>query len=346
MPAVARGSAARKSMSTRSDRNAVTPAQPRYAPLRLAAIYLELTKARLVSLVVVTTAVGFAMAAPHAVDALRLATTLLGTALAAAGAMALNECVEVTQDARMRRTMLRPLPTRRITMAHALGFGVVVSGSGVVVLAAGANPLTAALGLAVIGIYVFAYTPLKRRTSACTLAGAVCGAIPPMMGWTAAVNSIDLGAWVLAGILFLWQIPHFLALAWLYRDDYERGGFRMLPIIDPTGRVTVLMITLYTIALLPVALVATFSGMAGWAFGAGSLALGGALLALANGLARGRTLIAARRMFLATLVYLPLLLGLMVADRRARADEPGPVIVGAQASFSADVAPAERGGVR
>ncbi len=294
---------------------AASPLTAPSALVRGAALHLELTKARLVSLVVVTAAVGFAMAAPAGWSGARLAWTLLGTAFAAAGSMALNERIEVGPDALMDRTRLRPLPSGSLTLSYATRFGLVVSSAGIAVLYFGANFLTAALGLLVIALYTLVYTPMKRRTTACTLAGAVCGAIPPMMGWSASAGSLGFGAWVLAGILFLWQIPHFLSLAWLYREDYERGGFRMLPIGDPRGTATALMVTLYTTALLPVALAATFSGMTGWTFAAGSLVLGGALLALGAGLARTRSPEAARRMFYATLVYLPLLLGLMVADR-------------------------------
>jgi protoheme IX farnesyltransferase len=293
----------------------VAPFRERSSTIRTAAILLELTKARLVSLVVVTTAVGFLMATPGGWSGADLAWTLAGTALAAAGSMALNQRIEVEQDARMERTRLRPLPSGAIGLAWASLFGVSVATAGVVLLAWRTNWLTAALGLVVIGIYTLVYTPMKRRTTACTLAGAVCGAIPPMMGWSAATGSIGFGAWILAGILFLWQIPHFLALAWLYRDDYERGGFRMLPIVDPAGNATVLMVVLYSFALVPVGLAATLSGMAGWTYALGSLLLGGALLALGASLARSRSLPAARRVFFGTLIYLPLLLGLMVADR-------------------------------
>ena len=295
--------------------SADVPARERSAAARTAALLLELTKARLVALVVVTAAVGYLMASPGGWNGARLAWTLAGTALAAAGSMVLNQRIEVEQDSRMERTRLRPLPTGAISLARASLIGASVATAGVVLLAWRTNLLTSALGLAVIGIYTLVYTPMKRRTTACTLAGAICGAIPPMMGWTAATGGLGLGAWVLAGILFLWQIPHFLALAWLYRDDYERGGFRMLPIVDPAGDATVLMVILYSVALLPVGLAATLSGMAGWTYAAGSVLLGGALLALGASLARSRSLADARKVFYATLVYLPLLLGLMVADR-------------------------------
>lgn len=290
-------------------------AAPRSRAARLAGLLLDLTKARLVSLVVVTTAVGFAMAARSGWSSGDLLWTLAGTALAAAGSMALNQRMEAEADGLMERTRRRPLPTGALSPAFASAFGISVGSAGIVLLAWRTNLLTAALGLAVVAIYTLVYTPLKKRSTACTLAGAVCGAIPPMMGWSAATGTLGFGAWILAGILFLWQIPHFLALAWLYRDDYERGGFRMLPIVDPAGDATALMVVLYSLALLPVGLAATLSGLAGWAYAAGSLALGGALLALGVSLARTRSLPAARRLFYATLAYLPLLLGLMVSDR-------------------------------
>jgi heme o synthase len=286
-------------------------------PRALAALraYPELTKARLTSLVVATTAVGFVMAAgPHS-GAARLAWTALGTALAAAGAMALNQVIEVARDARMERTRHRPLPAGVLGRGHALVFGAAVAAAGLALLLAASGARTAALGLAVVLIYTLVYTPLKTRSPLCTLAGAVCGAIPPLMGWSATGAPLSFGAWLLAGVLFLWQIPHFLALAWLYRDDYRRGGFRMLPSVDPSGRATGGMAVLYSLALLPVGVLAALSGMTGWTFAVGSLALTGALAGLALALAAGRTDPLARRLFLATLVYLPLLLGLMVADR-------------------------------
>ncbi len=277
--------------------------------------YPELTKIRLTGLVVATTAVGFLMAGGGHHDGARLAWTVLGTALAAAGAMALNQVMEVGRDARMERTRRRPLPAGVLTARHALAFGVVVAGAGLAVLAAEANTLTAVLGLTVVLVYTLVYTPLKPRSPLCTLAGAVCGAIPPMMGWTATGTPLGFGAWLLAGVLFLWQIPHFLALAWLYRDDYARGGFRMLSVVDASGRSTGQAAVLYSMALLPVGVLAALGGMTGWGFAAGSLVLTGGLVALALALAAKKSDAVARRLFLATLIYLPLLLGLMVADR-------------------------------
>jgi protoheme IX farnesyltransferase len=277
--------------------------------------YAELTKVRLTSLVVATAGVGFVMAGRSPLDASTLAWTVLGTALAAAGSMALNQVIEADRDARMVRTKNRPLPGGAIGRRHALLVGLIAASAGLVLLAVRVRPLTAVLGLAVVLIYTLVYTPLKPRTPLCTLVGGICGAIPPMMGWTATGAGLSFGAWVLAGVLFLWQIPHFLALAWMYRDDYRRGGFRMLPVVDPSGRATGLIAVLYSLALLPVGLPAVLGGMTGWLFVAGSLALGVGLVTLALRLAAFRSEPVARRLFLATLAYLPLLLGLMVADR-------------------------------
>ena len=190
--------------------------------------------------------------------------------------------------------------------------------AGVAILNELVNPLTAFLGLANIVIYALVYTPLKPRTSLCTLVGAVCGALPPIMGWTAACGEIGLGGVLLGMILFLWQIPHFLALAWMLRDDYAKAGFRMLPLIDPLGHLTCLMIVLYSLALLPLGLAVTFSGVAGYPFAAASLALGLAFFLLTLKLRRMKTARNARRVFLASLVYLPLLMLLLVLDRQPR----------------------------
>jgi len=277
--------------------------------------YAELTKVRLVLLVVTTTAVGFLMASSGRPGVAQLCWTLIGTALAAAGSMALNQVLERARDARMERTMHRPLPAGTITPRHARVFGVLTASAGIAVLAVAANPLTAVLGLIVVLTYTLVYTPLKARTPLCTLAGALCGAIPPMMGWTATGGGIGFGAWLLGGVLFLWQIPHFLALAWLYRADYERGGFRMLPVVDASGRVTGQMAVLYSLALVPLGVLAALGSITGWLFAAGSVLLGSGLVALSLQLATLRTDPVARRLFHATLVYLPLLLGLMVADK-------------------------------
>jgi len=298
--------------------NDVTPAPRSERSRRLPGllVWVELTKARLVTLVLVTTGVGFALAG-GTVSPL-LAWAMLGTALAAAGSMALNEWQEAHLDARMERTRRRPLPAGDVTPAFALAVGLGLAAGGVAVLAALVNLLTAALGFAVVVLYTLAYTPLKTRSPLATLVGAVCGALPPVMGWTAAANGVGLGAWILAGVLFLWQIPHFLALAWLYREDYERGGFRMLPLVDRRGDVTALMVVLYALALVGVSLSAALAGIAGNAYAAGALVLGAGLVLSSLALARSRADADARRLFVATLLYLPLLLGLLALDRPPR----------------------------
>ena len=287
---------------------------PARVPQRWAA-YLELTKPRLGALVLVTTLVGFVLSGGGPVEGRRLLWTLLGTALTVGAANALNQWMERGLDARMRRTCRRPLPGGRLRPWQALAWGAGLGVAGPLLLFRMVNPLTAALGVAAEVIYLLIYTPLKTRSSLCTLAGAVCGALPPVMGWTAATGRLQAGAWILGAVLFVWQIPHFLALAWVYRADYARGGFRMLPATDTEGQTTVQVIVLYSLALLPVGLAATFAGIAGWVYAAGSLALGLAFVTLGVAMYRQRTEVQARRLFLASIVYLPLLLGLMVADR-------------------------------
>ena len=297
---------------------------------RLVHTLLELTKARLVTLVLVTTAVGYVLASRPPLAWSGFAWTMLGTALAAAGVMSLNQAIEWRRDALMERTRLRPVPSGAVSPRLASGFGAAVASAGLAVLALRVNALTALLGLAVVVLYVAVYTPLKTRSTLCTIAGAVCGAIPPMMGWSGAAGRLDFGAWILAFLLFVWQIPHFLALAWMYRDDYERGGFRMLPLVDPSGAITARVAVLYCIALLPVGFVATMAGMSGWISTFGALACGGALLLLSTRLAQTRSEASARRLFLATLAYLPLVLAILVLDR-------APVRSGAAVAQAASV---------
>lgn len=287
---------------------------------------MELTKVRLSGLVVLTAAAGYILARNAAFGWWTFLATVLGTWLAAAGAMALNQWWERDRDALMRRTANRPLPAGALPAGRVATGGIALAGLGLAVLARGANTLTAVLGLAVVLLYVLVYTPLKTRSTACTLVGALCGALPPMMGWAAATGSLSFGAWVLAGVLFAWQIPHFLALAWLYREDYRRGGFRMLPLVDPEGTATTRMVLLYSLALIPVALGLVWGGHAGWVYGGGSLVLGTGLLALGKGLARDRSDRQARRVFHGTLAYLPLLLALMVADRQAPGEFLAPPV--------------------
>lgn len=279
--------------------------------------YTELGKIRLNGMVLITAAVGFIMGSVQQLDWREFILMLVGTGLAAVGAAAFNQLLEVSRDKRMERTRGRPLPSGQISRTQAAAFAVVTTDLGLAILWVFVNPLTGMLGLANVLVYLLAYTPLKPRTSLNTLVGAVCGALPPMMGWTAAAGQLGVGAWLLGAVLFVWQIPHFLSLAWLYRQDYARAGYRMLPVVDPAGRLTCLLITLYSLALLPLALVITLVGVAGWFFACGALLLGGAWLAMTLHLARTKTHGSARRVFLASVTYLPLLLMLMVADARA-----------------------------
>jgi protoheme IX farnesyltransferase len=219
----------------------------------------------------------------------------------------------------MRRTRGRPLPSGRLSAPAAGVFAGGLAAVGLALLAAASGPLCAWLGALSFVVYVAVYTPLKKVTTLCTPVGAVVGALPPLMGWAAATGRIDGGALVLAALLFVWQIPHFLAIAWLYREDYAAGGFRMLPIDDPAGDRTSAMVLLYAGALLPVSLSAVPTMATGWLYPAGAVALGGGFLLLAWRFARERSAPAARRVFLASLAYLPLLLALLAFDPTAPA---------------------------
>lgn len=277
--------------------------------------YLVLTKVRITALVLVTTAAGFLLASGPVLEGGLLAWTLLGTGLAASGAAALNQYLEREADARMRRTAGRPIPAGRMTPRHGLMVGIGLSAIGVALLAGTVNLLTAVLALATVILYVAVYTPLKRMTPLNTMVGAIPGAIPPVMGWTAVSGELGLPAGVLFAILFLWQLPHFLAIAWIFRDDYRLGGFPMLPVVDPDGEITGRQVALYCAALVPVSLVPTFLGLTGAVYFFGALALGLAFLGagLAMAISRGKG--AARRVLLASVTYLPLLLALLVVDR-------------------------------
>ena len=200
--------------------------------------YVALAKPRLNLLVVASTVAGYAMAHGDTSNVAALLSTIIGTALVAGGASAFNQVIERDSDSLMRRTRLRPLPDGRLASAEALTFATVLSCAGLLILAAAVNVLAATVALATLASYAVVYTPLKRRTSFATVIGAIPGALPPVIGWAAAENSLTQGAWVLFGILFLWQLPHFLAIAWMYRDDYARAGLPMLPVIEPDGRST------------------------------------------------------------------------------------------------------------
>jgi heme o synthase len=277
--------------------------------------YVELFAVRLTALVLLTTAAGFVAGSAGRIQARLLFWTLLGTGLCAAGANAINQWAEAARDARMERTRERPLPAGRMSPRHALGAAFLALLPGLGLLAFRVNPLTAFLAAVVVVLYVLVYTPLKPRTPFCILVGAICGAIPPMMGWTGATGTLGAGAWILGGLLFFWQIPHFLALAWLYREDYARGGFRMLPSQDPTGRRTGGGAVLGILVLVPWGLAMTSLGLSGWVFAAGSVGLGLGLLFLGVRMCLERSERNARLLFLGTILYLPLLLGLLIVDR-------------------------------
>jgi protoheme IX farnesyltransferase len=277
--------------------------------------FVALGKPRLNFLVVVSALAGYVMGASEGSGMLRLVGMLVGTGLVAGGASAFNQVYERDVDALMRRTRLRPLPDGRVQPAEALAFAAAVSATGLLILAATANLLSAAVAFATLVTYVVVYTPLKRRTSLATVIGAIPGALPPVIGWAAARGSLSREAWTLFGIVFLWQLPHFLAIAWMFRDDYGRAGFPLLPVVEPDGRSTGRQALLYAAALIPLSLVPTRMGLTGDVYFAAALVLGLAFLALTVRFARSRTVRDARRLFFSSIIYLPLIWILMIADK-------------------------------
>jgi protoheme IX farnesyltransferase len=275
----------------------------------------EMTKPGITLMVVLTAGLGFLLAERSTFPFLLLVHTLLGTGLISAGGSVLNHVLERDTDALMQRTANRPLPAGRMDPDVALLFGVVLSVLGLADLALGVNLLTALLGAAALAGYVFVYTPLKRVSSFATVIGAIPGAIPPMMGWCAVRNQLDLAAWVLFGILFFWQLPHFLAIAWLCREDYARGGFPMLPVLDPEGSRTGRQAILYGAALVPISLLPSLLGLMGTVYFVGALAFGLIYLGFSFGFAASRSNPGARRLMLASLLYFPALLLIMLLDR-------------------------------
>lgn len=277
--------------------------------------FCELTKPRLNTMVLLTTAAGFLLAADAVADWTRLLHAMAGTFLAAGGAAALNMALERDVDARMARTRERPVPAGRVTVAEATLFGGLLLAAGVTWLALAANALAALLAAMTAAVYLLAYTPLKRKSALCTLAGAVSGAVPPMIGWAAARGELAAGAWALFGIMFLWQLPHFMAIAWMCREDYARAGLPMLPVTDASGATTVTVVLASIAMLTTVSLAPVLVGMAGMVYGVGAMLLGAAFLSSGLRLARERSVVAARRLFFASLIYLPLLMSLMMWNK-------------------------------
>jgi len=277
--------------------------------------FFGLTKPRMVLMILVTTCVGFFLGSTGPVETLRLIHTLLGTALAAGGALALNQFLERDLDAKMVRTRLRPLPAGRLQPAEALAFGTIVAVAGLVYLELTVNALCGLVTALTVVSYLFVYTPLKRRTSLCSLLGAIPGALPPVTGWVAARGGFGPGAWVLFAILFLWQMPHSLAIGWLYRTDYARAGIRLLPVVEPDGCSTGRQIVSNCLALLAAGLLPTLIGLTGPVYFLGAAALGTGLLVCGVVLAVSRSAADARRLVFASLVYLPTLLVLMALNK-------------------------------
>lgn len=281
----------------------------------LGADFLELTKPRVVLMILVTTSVGFYLGSSLILDYLRFVETLLGTALAAGGTLTLNQYLERDSDGLMERTRRRPLPDGRVQPGEALVFGVALVALGLALLAWRINDLSALVTLSIVGSYLFIYTPLKQRSSLCALIGAVPGALPPLIGWTAARGEIRLEAWVLFGVLFLWQTPHTLAIARLYRDDFARAGIRFLPVVERDGRSMGRQVVGHTLALLGVSLLPTLLQFAGQIYFAAAFLLGAGFLGFGVVLAFFPSEGAARRLLFASLIYLPLLLAVMALDR-------------------------------
>ena len=281
----------------------------------LFAVFSDLFKARLTTLVLLTTLVGFYLGTRGHMDYWLMLHTLLGTGMLAAGAAALNQLLEREHDAKMERTETRPLPSGRLTPATVLIVGGAISAGGMIYLALAVNYLTSLLGAVTLLSYLFVYTPLKRITPFNTIIGAVPGALPPLMGWTAVRDEVSAGGWALFAILFFWQLPHFFAIAWLYRDEYAKAGYAMLPMVDASGQKTGRQAVSHTLGLLLMSLFPFSLGLVGPTYCIASLVLGLAFLALAIHFANKLTERSARLLFFASIIYLPLMLGLMVFDK-------------------------------
>ncbi len=278
--------------------------------------FVELTKPRIAFMLVLTSAAGFYLGTVGSFEIVKFLNAMTGIALLAFGVATLNQYLERRTDVLMDRTARRPVPTGRVTANEALVFGIVQCVVSELYLFFLVNPLTAMLGIVVIVGYVLLYTPLKTRTSASTAIGAIPGAMPPLMGWTAASNEITLGAWAMFAMLFLWQFPHFLAIAWMYREEYAKAGIKMLPVVEPSGRLTARQIVLFAIMLVPVSLAPFFLQFAGPVFLVGATLLGLWFLYESIVAARIKTIARARRLLMVTVLYLPLILVLAVLDHK------------------------------
>lgn len=276
--------------------------------------YIALTKPRVTWLILATTGIGYFFGAKAGWTWASLVHTILGTCLIASGTAALNQWYEREADAKMKRTKARPLPSGRISPNGALVFALALSVAGFVELVLGANLLTGLLGLFTLLTYLFAYTPLKQRSPHSTTIGAIPGAMPPLIGFAGAAGTLTTEAWILGLILFLWQFPHFYAIAWMYREDYERAGIRMLPVVEPDGESTARRIVWFAAALIPISLLPKYWSMAGNIYVAGAMIAGLAFLYYCWRVFGDRTRVRARGVLLASVVYLPILYGLLVLD--------------------------------
>ena len=267
-------------------------------------------------MLVLTSAAGFYLGADRGFDVVLFVNSMIGILLLAFGVATLNQVWERKSDALMERTASRPLPTQKVSFVEALVFGISLCVVAEIYLAFLVNELTAFLGLIVFVGYVLLYTPLKKYTSASTAIGALPGAMPPLMGWTASANEITLGAWILFSIIFLWQFPHFLAIAWMYKEQYAKAGIKMLPVLEPEGKITARQIVIFTILLLPVSIAPFFIGLAGWVYLVGASLLGTWFLMASIKTARAKSVEQARKLLLVSVIYLPLLFALMVFNHR------------------------------
>jgi protoheme IX farnesyltransferase len=279
--------------------------------------YIALSKPRITWLILMSTGIGYFFGAKAGWHWLTLLHTIIGTMLMASGTAALNQWYEREADAKMRRTKARPLPAGRLDESKALLFALLISAAGFFELQLAVNELAALLGAVTLGSYLFLYTPLKQRSPHSTTIGAIPGAMPPLIGYAAAAGKLTWEAWVLFAILFLWQFPHFYAIAWMYREDYERAGIRMLPVVEPDGQSTARRIVLFSLVLIPISLIPKYLSMAGNVYLFGALALGLLFLYAGVRISFDRTRQEARRVLLASVVYLPVLYGLLIFDRTA-----------------------------